>query len=482
VATATLDLFAAGNPSPSPPSDAVCDADGAINPDKLLTWALYTQGQLPPGLISRSFDLRNIKDSLTAGKAIPPPIVQGDKLPTEEQMQAMALEDLCLTADNKGPCGKFAAQQRDLVGYLAQWAATPSKTLTSEQQDATTTWPLADGRMARRIEKPTAIQRKTIPILDPRYYGTWPLNEFLVQNPPLWRVACATDSKPVPATPSTASAPASAPALPDLTHFRIRKTTDDLVVAQSDDDAFKGVSGATFGFKQDIAADKITEDVTAVLGYALPRTYLGQTSLDHIPFVKYDHHVTSPTKPGTPDVNNIGFGWLEDIVSGLSPTIQNELTITPVYVRSIAAGTEIVQVNVYDRLVPFDFLAHSVRAGPVDVQAKIAVRVSVGHVVSSGTLADFAATNNFVRFGGSVDGTIAGASGTLLEQLVLKGTYVYFRQNSDTPKSIPRREIALSYAFQKQKFVTLDASYISGRNLDSLQLEKYWSVGLGVKY
>lgn len=89
-----------------PDADFVCDGDGTLNPEKLLTWGLYIYTtkngkSIPPGLVSRSFELRDTylakKQADKEGKVytIPPPLQPSDLLPTAEQMAAMNRPGFC---------------------------------------------------------------------------------------------------------------------------------------------------------------------------------------------------------------------------------------------------------------------------------------------------------------------------------------------------------------------------------------------------
>jgi hypothetical protein len=43
-------------------------------------------------------------------------------------------------------------------------------------------------------------------------------------------------------------------------------------------------------------------------------------------------------------------------------------------------------------------------------------------------------------------------------------------------------ETTLSYALNTQKTATVNVSYIDGRNQGTLEKEKSWKIGLGLKY
>ncbi len=467
---------------PLPPVGYVCKPAGAagtasLDRQQFLSWLLYAYAQLPPALVARV----QIQPD---GTAVIGPAASGT--PTYPQMQAMALTDLCLSADPKtGACGEFAAAEAKAVLYLQGFISTPYMLANDDgrgngaaafdfRKDATATY------HATRSSKPPASSSD-----DPLY----PAKEILDPSSDAWSVTCQAAPKQ-DGSKSTS-----------LSDLRVRDKSDDLLF-DNKSTKFKAANGFSVGSSRDLQGHKDSYNFVGVVGYAFPQSGAdpkgdaGLSAADSsraffqpIPFLSLDREYTSPSSssPNGTDIYNFGMGGILDVHSPLVPGSgmheYNDLAITLDYVRSLSTGAKVEQLGVSDQPAPkISFLQHYVGDGPIQFNARFYLKLGLGRVLDAGTNSTLLQTGNYRRVGPDVVLNFAGQSAGWAQYLSLSLEYLYLRQYGSTLDSLQQRNANLSFALDKDKNYAITVKYVDGRNLDTLNLQRNWTINLAIKY
>ena len=104
-----------------------------------------------------------------------------------------------------------------------------------------------------------------------------------------------------------------------------------------------------------------------------------------------------------------------------------------------------------------------------------------GKVLDHGRDPTFVANKGFARTGGRVEFLMVDDGGTF-DGFSWLNAYEYQYGISGYYKSVDQFESKISYSFGYQQNWSISLDYISGRNLDTLELQQQLTLGLGLKY
>jgi len=269
---------------------------------------------------------------------------------------------------------------------------------------------------------------------------------------------------------------------PVAQRLMIRKKVTDLQYAQ-DDKQFKGLDRASLSVVDDYLKRNITYNLSGVAGFGISHVSLGKSAdADIIGYATYTKQTVTGNAPkNSKDVDNIGLGLM---ASALFPAFgdYHALQVYPQYLRSNVSEGELFSGNiVYTPQTwpgvgaPFPIFGDLV--GLFTPQAKFVW----GRVTAHGRDPDFVADKDFSRVGARVE-FLAMMDDGLLKGFSWRNAYEYQYGMRGYYRSVDRFESTLSYKFPDQQNWSLDLAYISGRNLDTLELQQQLTLGLGLKY
>lgn len=264
--------------------------------------------------------------------------------------------------------------------------------------------------------------------------------------------------------------------------FMIRKKVTDLQYAQ-EDKQFKGLDRASLSVADDYLKRNITYNLSGVAGFGISHISLGKSAdADIVAYTTYTKQTIAGNAPkNSKDVDNIGLGVL---ASALFPAFgdYHAVQVYPQYLRSNVSEGELFSGNiVYSPQTwpgvgaPFPLFGDLV--GLFTPQAKFIW----GRVTAHGRDPDFIADKDFSRVGGRLEFLMLMDDG-LLKGLSWRNAYEYQYGMRGYYRSVDRFESTLSFKFPDQQNWSIDLAYVSGRNLDTLELQQQLTLGLGLKY
>jgi hypothetical protein len=270
------------------------------------------------------------------------------------------------------------------------------------------------------------------------------------------------------------------------TRVMVRKNIADLHVGQGDE-AFKGIDRASLSIKNDINLKSTAYDLDAVLGVGFgqfPITSTAGTYLEFIPYFTFKRQqTTGNTPPNAADVYNIGGGIMSDMQFNTGP-LGNDFQFATNYVNSQRSGARVASGSLVYAPYPEPIAGISRPAvyGPISVMLTPQLKYIYGSVLADGGDPNLVGTNSFQRYGGRTEFALTVDDGTL-EGMGVNLAFDYLTNSSPSPvKKIVRFEGSTSYTLPKQKLWSVVAKYINGRDLDTLENEQKWSLGVGFKY
>lgn len=269
---------------------------------------------------------------------------------------------------------------------------------------------------------------------------------------------------------------------PVAQRLMIRKKITDLQFAQ-EDKQFKGLDRASLSVVDDYIKRNITYNLSGVAGFGISHVSLGRSAdADIIGFATYTKQTVAGNAPrNSKDVDNIGLGLM---FSALFPAFgdYHALQIYPQYLRSNVSEGELFSGNiVYSPQTwlgvgaPFPIFGDLV--GLFTPQAKFIW----GRVTARGRDPEFVAEKEFSRVGGRLELLMLMDDGPL-KGYSWRNAYEYQYGQRGYYRTVDRFESTISYKFPDQQNWSIDLAYISGRNLDTLELQQQLTLGLGLKY
>lgn len=272
------------------------------------------------------------------------------------------------------------------------------------------------------------------------------------------------------------------------TRFIVRSNVADLGVGR-DDDAFKKVDRASLSIINNRVQENTAYNIQGVFGVGFgqfPITEVPGTYLEFIPYFSFKRQQTTGNSPAdAPDVYNLGGGLIADLQFGAGP-LGNDLQFSTNYTSSQRSGARIANGSLIYTPYPDPTIIPGIsrfrRFGSVLITLTPQLKYIFGSVMADGGDPDLAGTSDFHRFGARVE------LATLIDSGTFEGTgfnvaYEYLNNASGGPvKNIERFEASTSYTFPKQKLWSVILKYVDGRDLDTLEVERKWTFGLGLKY
>jgi hypothetical protein len=315
-----------------------------------------------------------------------------------------------------------------------------------------------------------------------------------VFSPEFFAVTCTPakmddSGKRGPGGVSVAGEPATVATSKLFDQFRLRGKVQDLSTGRSGG-KFDGTTPATLAIVDDNIARKNTFDAHLVLGYAMPPVQFGngETELTSIPFIQYDRDFVDGSKapPNSSNVNNIAGGLQEILAVPLfKDALYAEIVFQPEYIWNLRNGAEITKLHLSAEPAPdFPYFGYPYPVGwGLKGTAYVRPVLNVGDVVKSTADPTLAKTNSFVQGGVQVGGAVFdNDQNSVLNGVSIPIEYTNLYGFSGQYKAIQLFTAAINYTLPKTKYITIGASYATGRNVDTFEQQQVYKVQFGVKY
>jgi len=268
--------------------------------------------------------------------------------------------------------------------------------------------------------------------------------------------------------------------------FMVRKSVQDLSTLQSSD-AFKGLDRATFAVTTDYLKNLSTYNVNGVVGIGLSSLHpAANVDADLIAYGLYNRQFFTGSVPkSSTQIYNIGGGFADNFLFD-SPAGAANLQWATQYLESEISNGRLWSTSLTYTPLTGPFIGRAEYFGPFAVVLIPYASFTHGEVLDHGTDPTFVANKGFDRIGGHLESVIyfdsIDPSTSWLQGFTWRNIYDYYYGITGFYRSIDRFESKLSFTFPDQQFWSVDLDYISGRTLDTLQLQQQLTLGVGLKY
>jgi hypothetical protein len=291
------------------------------------------------------------------------------------------------------------------------------------------------------------------------------------------------------AFPQDAAQEPGLPALP----VRIRSNPDDLLYSQADP-LFAGLTGATVSVQGDEIAGSTTETLTGYLGFPLPlktRRFqvIPYAGINRVRNAGGDAAAPPSTSPNTADVGAaVSFGWT-GFFGAASPTdtrrhLGNWVTLRPDYLRDWSDHSTLTTLNLVYTPIASDMrtfglpLNSFARVGAMWVAPILDLRLSSGWYLDRGDVPSN--RRDFVRVGTRLGLSLAAHSKAIPLTVTVTDTLLHALRGAPGNLHYLDAEVALPFTSDQNLAVAL--SFQQGRQSDTADEVRTWSIGLSAKY
>ncbi len=307
------------------------------------------------------------------------------------------------------------------------------------------------------------------------------VKQFLVIRPGDYRSACPVDlfkdqKAFIPKLGDKDGQPAeggNAATTQVTTALRLRGSVDDLGIS-ADADAFKKAGRAQLSISQDRLIHNTSVSVEGALGVAVIDT----SGNSIIPYVYYKRqHVAGANPDSVPEVNNLALGVLGSFDDWVHA--DQRFVLGAQVLKDLEAKTELL--SFHETWSPLLKAPTFSPTGGFALWARPSLTAVVGHVLKSGTSADFKTANNYGRIGPQIDATFAVFDGPFSGWSV-SSSFTHLEAVYGKLPSVQNWTGDLSFTFPKTENLAIDIKYVDGRDSDTLKKQKLYTVGIGLKY
>jgi hypothetical protein len=290
-------------------------------------------------------------------------------------------------------------------------------------------------------------------------------------------VAAANPNAPPPATKPTEQSSATSA-------FAIRKNVADLPISR-DSPQFKGLDKGSFALNDDYMSAKLGVNVDLAAGYTFGPYALTtdqNSSLSFTPFVYYhQQYVAAQTASQDQKVFNVAGGLLSTWELFHLGIFQ----FSPKYVHAIHADADMESVNlVYTPPITIAGIGGATEVpytdGSVYFRFSPQLQVSYGDVTKTSSELPLLPTGRFGWLGPSLALYLYGAN--TFEGWSYIVSYVYLSGFAGPYSNVKRWENTLNYSLSSNDMWSVQLKYIYGQDLDTLQMQKAVTIGVGFKY
>jgi hypothetical protein len=261
----------------------------------------------------------------------------------------------------------------------------------------------------------------------------------------------------------------------------VRKSVTDLRVSQSQKDKFKALDRAAFSVTDDYLKNTQSYNIDGVAGYALTNVPFANGYGEFIGFGSYTRQFVTGTVPkGSANVHNMSFGLLDNIVYDWGGERHNLQLFSQILHSEVSYATLLTGNVIYSPLTG-RWIGEPGYIGTFAFQFSPQIKYVYGHVLEAGFDPNFIAQKEYNRVGSRIELLVVDDGG-MFNGFSLRTAYEYLRVLSGPLQTVERLESTLSYKFPDQEFWSIDLKYVNGRNLDTLELQKMLTVGVGFKY
>jgi len=306
------------------------------------------------------------------------------------------------------------------------------------------------------------------------------LRAFLKGPPDAVDATCVAVVNPN-APPPVAKAPEPSLA---TSGFAIRKNVTDLPISR-DSPQFKGLDKGSFALNDDYMSGKLGVNVDLAAGYTfgpLALTADQNSSLSFTPFAYYhQQYVAAQSASQDQKVFNVAGGLLSTWELFHLGIFQ----FSPKYVHAVHADADMESVNLLytppitiagiggAREVPYT-------NGSVYFRFSPQLQVSYGDVTRSSSELPLIPAGRFGWTGPNLALYLYGANA--LEGWSYIISYVYLSGFAGPYSNVKRWENTLNYSLSSDDMWSFQLKYIYGQDLDTLQMQKALTMGVGFKY
>jgi hypothetical protein len=323
-------------------------------------------------------------------------------------------------------------------------------------------------------------------------------DNFLAGKAPTLMIRCVTPSTSPTPTPTQASgSPAGSNELGWLNNFRVRGTSDSLLVPRNTS-AYSSAAGASLSFSQNGTKKSTTNALQAAIGYDLhfPPSYKDQhwppsseALVDVIPFVAVDRNITDVSgKPSSSNRENVTLGILGSLSQPLTQLgghqASNVFSATAQHTWNDIDDSQLNYAHFVDSLVINgilnDYFFVPCCSVPVNktwfaARPILDLRADLGFYSDRGLTP--AKNHNYSQLGTQFG--IAVSLESISSDLKVTHTFLY--QLGNFRNNINLFEVAWTYNIIG-KDVGLQASYQNGNLEATAQRIEQWMISLNVKY
>lgn len=314
--------------------------------------------------------------------------------------------------------------------------------------------------------------------------GEMPVPIFFSDNSA--RLRCLQLERPGQTAPTPVSNSEDAPSKP-YPSLRVRSSADDLYLSRKSHPAlFKSVDKATLSFSQDDENKKRVRKISGVIGLSIPlseKPLFPGTTRGYSDLVPYLGIVSTITKKGgSPSevgenlrqfgVAYQGYSWSE---SGYWWSIRPQLT------HNLNDDSKLFTTALRFRPVLLGKLnSNFSKNGKFSYHWLLDARFNHGRYTSLGHRGAELDNESYNRLGAQVGFSVAHNSDATPWSWTVKDTWYYDFSGSN--RTIGQFESVFSYSFDKLQLMGIDLTYTNGRDGETGERDKSWSIDLGFRY
>lgn len=317
--------------------------------------------------------------------------------------------------------------------------------------------------------------------------------EAYFQGQSQFRVSCleAPDKplpEPVPEVDFFAEVPQGLVVRGTIADLNIARPTPLQIATNTGLQKFAAASQFNFSYSSDREADSSSFETSGTIGYSFPLKEQGALGLESfIPFVSLKNVANDPD----PDIGFFQPGILATGFIESEGTGQFAMAWTAAVsgTYDYESDSELYQVSI-EALPEFPLSANGFSTGQFNrvPSANIRVRPQLSFIASGqyvntpGSNAQLVDQDSFFSVGGRVAVAVQPEPvGRLSDNLTFSGSYLYL-SNSNGRTDVDRFETSLSYAFPRTRALSLNFSYVNGRDRQTLIDEERFEAGFGLKF
>ncbi len=266
----------------------------------------------------------------------------------------------------------------------------------------------------------------------------------------------------------------------DANRWRITGTIEGLSLPREDIQELAAVPQATVSYVSDREKRKTTFDVDAVVG----RTFSPSEDAELIPFLGFRRQVVETRNAVTGGSDTQGSSeWNVGVLYSRETDGNSTFDLAALYTAETEQDSRIISVEAgwkpgflyrVERL-PFG-KARKVGSGWVKLNAQM--NLQAGDVIDAGTSTDLAGQNAFARIGPTLQFVFWPDA---LPRFRADATYKHLFHIGDTP-DVEWLDAGFNYGIDAEGHYTLRYSYQHGRDEETLERIRRWTLSFGVRY